>query len=258
MKICRTREVVLKCEKPRRWYFLAFLSTTDFTGVVMSDYIVVHGVRIAKEFVPETFGRLTTLGPKFRLPVGNKNESKPYQVCECTCGAVKVVDSGCLKSGNTRSCGCLFKQALSESRTKHGLRESPEYEVFYAMKGRCTNPRNGRFSDYGGRGIRICDRWLDPDTGFVNFYADMGPRPSDNHSIDRIDNDGDYCPENCRWITVKEQSRNCRSNVMLTYNGKTQCQTDWAEELGIPRKAIARKLKAGCTVEEAFTKEKLK
>jgi hypothetical protein len=219
----------------------------------MAEFIVTHGIRIAKDFTPETFGRLTTLGPKFRLPVGKLGEHKPYQVCECDCGNVMVVVFPQLKSGHTKSCGCLQKQRLTERNTKHSLTGTPEYMVFANMKTRCGNPNIVQYSDWGGRGIRICDRWLDPDTGFANFYADMGPRPSDTHTIDRRDNDGDYCPENCRWATRFEQNRNQRSNVMLTYNGKTQCAADWARELGLPKATVSRRIKAGWTVERALT-----
>jgi hypothetical protein len=210
----------------------------------MSDYIVIHGIRIAKDFVPETFGRLTTLGPKFQLPIRNRNKHnkrKPFQVCECSCGEVKVVQCRHLRSGGTQSCGCLSDQ----KKTKHGLRKFAEYSVWFNMKSRCLNSRNKRYQDYGGRGIRVCERWLDSDNGLTNFIADMGPRPSDKHTIDRIDNDGDYCPENCRWATGFEQSRNKRTNAMLTHNGKTQCITDWAEELGISRSTLRGRLKSG-------------
>jgi hypothetical protein len=219
----------------------------------MSDYIVIHGIRIAKDFTPETFGRLTTKGPKFRLPIGNKSESKSYQVCECTCGTVKVVGSGCLKSGNTQSCGCFDRQRTSERSTKHRLSRIPEYGVWSAMKDRCGNIECKDYQYYGGRGIRVCVRWLERDTGFMNFYSDMGPRPSDKHSIDRINNDGNYCPENCRWVTRSVQNRNQRSNLRITYNGKTQGVTEWADDLGLKRNTIVSRLKAGWTVEKTLT-----
>jgi len=223
------------------------------TGVVMSDYIVVHGIRIAKDFTPETFGRWTTLGPKFWLPRGGKGEHISFQVCECSCGNASVVMCNSLKSGNTKSCGCFNRQRAAETHTKHGLSRAPEYDIWKDMKDRCGNPNNKRCQDYGGRGIRVCDRWLDPESGFANFYTDMGPRPSNKHSIERNSVNGDYCPENCRWATWSEQARNKRSNVMITYNWKTQCVAAWAEELGIPGKNICRRLKAGWTAEKALT-----
>jgi hypothetical protein len=178
----------------------------------MSDYIVIHGIRIAKEFVPETFGRLTTLGPKFAMPVGIQGRHKSSQVCVCVCGNAAVVKSSQLKSGQTKSCGCLQKNTV----TRHGLSGNQEYRILIGMKTRCHNPKSTSFSYYGGRGIRVCDRWLDPDTGFENFCVDMGPRPSDKHSIDRINNDGNYCPENCRWATRSQQQRNKRSCKNIT------------------------------------------
>src|SRR5688500_16157023 len=115
--------------------------------------------------------------------------------------------------------------------TKHGLRNCSEYRAWASMKQRCLNPKVVAYPQYGQRGIKVCDRWL---TSFPNFYADMGPRPSPSHSLDRIDNDGDYTPDNCRWATRVEQGRNQRTNVLFTHNGKTQCLTAWSEEIGIP------------------------
>jgi hypothetical protein len=219
----------------------------------MAKFIVTHGIRIAKDFTPETFGRLTTLGPKFALPAGNKGKYTSYQICDCSCGNSVIVSCGDLKKQHTQSCGCLHRQRSSEGNTKHGLKKTPEYAAWQNMKTRCGNPNYLQYSDWGGRGIRVCDRWLDPEAGPANFIADMGPRPSDKHTIDRIDNDGDYCPENCRWATRFEQNRNQRSNVMLTHNNKTQCVADWARELSISKATISYRIKAGWTAERALT-----
>jgi hypothetical protein len=199
----------------------------------MAKYIVIHSIRIAKDFTPETFGRLTTLGPKFLLPVGRASGKFAYQVCQCSCGNFTVVQTSNLRNGNTNSCGCFRQEFIAAKNKKHSMTGTVEHETWNSMKKRCLNPKHKSYHNYGGRGIRICDRWLDPESGFENFYADMGPRPSDKHSIDRINNGGDYCPENCKWSTRFEQNRNKRTNVMLAYNGKTQCVKDWAEELGI-------------------------
>jgi hypothetical protein len=215
----------------------------------MSDYIVIHGIRIAKDFVPETFGRLTTLGPKFLLEVGKQGQYRPRQVCVCVCGNVVLVNSMSLRTGGSQSCGCFHKQQV----TKHGLSRNPEYKVFDTMKHRCISQNSPKYEDYGGRGVLVCDRWLDPENGFTNFIADMGPRPSNKHSIDRIDNDGNYCPENCRWATTCEQSRNRRSNRMLIHNGRTQCMTDWAAEAGICKAVLRYRLKTGWDLGEALS-----
>ena len=116
------------------------------------------------------------------------------------------------------------------------------------MKTRCVNPEFPRYPDYGGRGIKVCDRWLE----FENFLADMGPKPGPGYSIDRIDNDGHYEPGNCRWATTVEQSRNRRDNVMITRGDRAQCLIDWCDELGLDYKITQNRLMAGWTVDRAF------
>jgi hypothetical protein len=118
------------------------------------------------------------------------------------------------------------------------------------MKSRCLNPSDKSYNDYGGRGIKICDKWLE---SFESFYKDIGPRPSSKYSINRIDNNGNYDPKNCNWALRKEQNRNKRSNINLTYNGKTQCIVDWSRELGIKRTTLSRRIERGWSVERALT-----
>ncbi len=219
----------------------------------MSDYIVIHGIRIAKDFVPETFGRLTTIGPRFMLPIGTQGISRPYQVCRCACGGLRLALVGSFKAGKTQSCGCYHSEQTSKSRTKHGKRWSLTYRSRDAMLQRCTNDNDKGYPDYGGRGITVCDRWRDPENGFANFLADMGERPTRQHEIERKDNDGNYCPENCRWATRNEQARNKRSNRTMMYNDKTQCIAAWAEETGIQRSTISARLMRGWSVEKALT-----
>jgi hypothetical protein len=120
------------------------------------------------------------------------------------------------------------------------------------MKDRCYNPNNKQFVDYGGRGIKVCDRWAIP-SGFQNFLEDMGRRPSSDHSLDRIDVNGDYCPENCRWATRKEQCRNKRSNKLLTWKGRTQCMSQWADDFAISYVCLKSRLRRGWSTEKALT-----
>ena len=134
-------------------------------------------------------------------------------LCLCDCGHEAVVRSDCLRSGDTRSCGCLLQEILAQNRFafKHGCssrdRQTPGHRSWTGLKSRCLDAKNKDFRNYGGRGIAVCDRWLD---SFENFLADMGPKPSSMHSIDRIDSDGSYEPSNCRWATPKEQQSNTR------------------------------------------------
>ena len=132
---------------------------------------------------------------------------------------------------------------------KHGHSESPTYQVWCRMRGRCLSPTNPDYRYYGARGISICQRW----ESFALFLEDMGERPSLNHSIERIDNNGNYEPGNCRWATRAEQSRNTRRTVYLTHDGRTMCLEDWARETGLNRGTINSRLKLGFSVAEALT-----
>lgn len=127
---------------------------------------------------------------------------------------------------------------------------TPEYGAWSRMRIRCQNPASPDYGLYGGRGIKVCERWLN---SFQNFYEDMGARPSVNHSIDRINNDGNYTPENCRWATIDIQNRNRRDNINITYKGETMVLLDWAQVLGIPYKSLWRRFKSGWSVERMFT-----
>lgn len=174
--------------------------------------------------------------------------------CECACGTIKDVSSSALLSGRTLSCGCYHRDVLKgmipHNRT-HNMKDTPEFNIWSMMKNRCTNPNCNRHQFYKDKGIKVCDRWLGPD-GFVHFIEDMGMRPGPNYSIDRIDNDGNYCPENCRWATKKEQSNNQSRNLVLEYNGRKNTLALWCDELRLPYKPIWARLKNGWSVQRAF------
>lgn len=173
-----------------------------------------------KNIAGQCFGRLTALGPVStrQRPGGG---IVTIWLCRCDCGASHTVDGQELRAGKSRSCGCLQRETIGEigrrTATKHGLCESPEYEVWAAMIQRCTNPSAQEYPRYGARGISVCERWRD----FAHFIEDMGPRSSPDHSIDRKDNNGNYEPSNCRWATRKQQDRNKRSNRIVTAFGRT-------------------------------------
>lgn len=145
------------------------------------------------------FGRLVVIEKTDR-----RSGTNAIWKCKCDCGKETFVSSGNLRSENTTSCGCLNKELV----IIHGQYQSSEYYAWQHIKDRCYNLKNKRYKDYGGRGITVCDRWKD---SFENFLADMGPKPSNKHSIDRIDNDGNYEPKNCKWSTATEQARNQRN-----------------------------------------------
>lgn len=133
------------------------------------------------------------------------------------------------------------------------LQHAVEYSVYSAIKTRCYNVRSVPYPNYGGRGIKMSDRWLGPD-GFINFLKDMGPRPGEEYSIDRINNDGNYTPENCRWATTKEQANNKRSNKKYVYQGVEYTEAQLASKFGMLRNTLHRRLKAGYSVEDAVTR----
>lgn len=195
--------------------------------------------------IGQRFGKLVV-----RRQVENGRKSNARYECLCDCGTLRVVYKTNLVNGRTLSCGCYHKQKAAEDHTTHGKSHLAEYQVWGQMIARCTDPSNAGFRLYGGRGITVCDRWMELD----NFIADMGLRPSPKHSIDRIDNQGPYCKENCRWATTFEQAQNTSRNRMLTFNGQTKCLTQWARELGIsPNTLTFRLLKTGLSVEQALT-----
>lgn len=132
--------------------------------------------------------------------------------------------------------------------TTHGLRDAPEYRVWASMKARCLNPNNPKYYRYGGRGIKICLQWVND---FAQFYADMGPRPSDKHSLDRIDNDGDYTPSNCRWAVQKTQANNRSTTGIYTYNGVTGTLYDIAAHVGLSRNFLRHRVQHGWSIEKA-------
>lgn len=131
-------------------------------------------------------------------------------------------------------------RANVSSAERHGLVGTPEYSTWKSMIQRCTNPNRVAYKHYGGRGIRVCERWR---WSFLNFWRDMGPRPSEAHSLDRIDLSGDYEPGNCRWATPAEQARNRTANRWITFDGRTQIIADWAQELGVSQFTLYARLR---------------
>jgi hypothetical protein len=174
-------------------------------------------------------------------------------LARCDCGTEKVVHFHNLRSGMSRSCGCLAREVCSVRARTHGGTGTAMYRIWASMKSRCHgSPKLKQFKHYGGRGITVCPAWLG-EGGFERFVADMGPRPSPKHSVDRIDNDGPYSPDNCRWATKREQARNTRRNVWLEHGGRRMLATDWAKELGISRQALEQRIRWGWSVEKICT-----
>ena len=184
------------------------------------------------QLVGKTFGRLTVLAQL----QNERGRSSWY--CSCSCGWFKITNGNALQIGTTTSCGC--------ARTIHGESDSPLHKVWTAMRERCNNPRNRSFKNYGGRGIKVCQRWGD----FRLFISDMGPRPPGT-TIDRIDNDGNYEPANCQWATYLEQNQHTRRTRKISAGGRTMTVANWARELGGSRIIIHNRLRDGWTEEKA-------
>lgn len=172
----------------------------------------------------DVFGRLTVLHEAPKGPRGHLRS-----VCKCSCGNVVTVTNAKLKSGHTRSCGCLVLE--NNSNLKHGESYTRLHNTWRSMKGRCSNPDDRAYKFYGARGIRVCKKWADSYQEFASWAKSHGY--DDSLTIDRIDTNGNYCPENCRFITQEEQNRNRRSNHLITYNGETHCLEEWARIVGI-------------------------
>jgi len=185
-----------------------------------------------------------------RLTVIDYAEKSKWR-CRCDCGNVVDVNSYHLRSGQTRNCGCLFVETARKRATIHGYaipgKVTRIHKIWRGMIQRCTNPRCNSYTRYGGRGIIVCRRWR----SFVNFLADMGEPPK-GMSIDRIDNNGNYEPSNCRWATAVIQQRNRRDNRILEYDSQRMCVAAWAEHSGIKDVTIRGRLRRGWTVGQAL------
>jgi hypothetical protein len=201
---------------------------------------------ISKDIANVRFGRLTAL-EKIKTSIGGHAIWK----CICDCGSIKEVSGVSLRGGDIVSCGCYRREKMRSTALKHGNgrtgKHTPEYNVWLGIKARCTRPGATAYDQYGGRGINVCDRWLD----FVKFLEDMGERPPGT-TIDRINNDLGYEPKNCRWATKREQSKNRKITVFYEYNGKRLTLSEWSEELGIKRITLYTRISLGWTIDRVL------
>lgn len=186
-----------------------------------------------------TFDRLTVVGRAEARPGAHTS----FWVCRCRCGTVKTVSATALKQGYTRSCGCLHRERVRTCRHfNHRL-----YHVWQDMKQRCSNPNSQYYHRYGGRGISVCEEWADYDA-FFRWAMKSGYQSG--LTIDRIDNDGNYEPSNCRWATPMENTNNRANTRRVTFQGQTHTLTEWAEITGIPRRTIRYRYEAGKAPED--------
>lgn len=199
-----------------------------------------------QDYIGRKFGRLTIIEESTPVYYEYKYKHIRRQVrCLCDCGISKIIDLESIRAGRSTSCGCYNKEQARNRHTTHGLvmrkdgTRHPDYVIWTKLKSRCLNPKDKSYKHYGGRGIKICDRWLH---SFENFIADLGYRHSQNYSLERIDVNGDYCPENCKWILKSLQSRNSRRVKLIEYKGDRKCLSELCRELSLSYNSIRHKV----------------
>lgn len=194
------------------------------------------------------FGRLKVLHLSY------KKKSHYYYACRCECGNIKVVRSDQLTRGIAKSCGCLQREiaesTMAQTMRKHGMNKHPLIGVLNAIKQRCYNPKCKQYAYYGARGIGICNEWKTNCQAFIYWAIANGYK--DGLTIDRIDVNSDYAPSNCRFVSMKDQNRNKRNNIMIVYKDKTKSLAEWCEVLGLNYFTIVRRLQRGWNVVKAF------
>ncbi len=179
----------------------------------------------------------------------NKHRQRLWR-CVCDCGETTEVLGFLLRYEQTRSCGCLAREAIASVNKKHGKSKSQIWSMHRSMMDRCYLQTSTAYKNYGGRGITVCKRWHD----FENFYADMGDKPK-GMTLERMDNDGPYTPDNVRWASYKDQANNRRSNVVLEFEGKKQTMQQWSDEMGLKIQTVWARLNRGWSVDRALTEE---
>ena len=198
--------------------------------------------------IGDIFGSLTIV----EKPQRRIGDNRVIVRCKCKCGGEIAPRMQHLVIGRVKSCGCLRKQAATINglnNKRHGKSHGTEWKSYYSMRDRCCNPKHQSFADYGGRGIKVCDRWLQ---GFDNFFIDMGEKPT-GQTLERIDTEGDYSPDNCRWATRKEQANNRRNNNRIEAFGKSLTIAEWSDATGLDPMTIRGRLKRGLAAEAALS-----
>lgn len=204
--------------------------------------------RPINDLTGQKFGRLTVI----KIHDYNQTTRKYRWECLCVCGNTVFVISSDLKRGHTKSCGCFSAENTKKRLTKHGGRQERLYKIWCGMKERCSNPKRHNYSDYGGRGIVVCDEWMKYEKfrewALCNEYKN-------NLSLDRIDVNGNYEPSNCRWATMKTQQNNRRNNTLINFNGQTKTLKQWSEEYKINCVTLLTRMSRGWSFEKALTTE---
>lgn len=187
-----------------------------------------------KEMIGKKFNRLLVLKHSHTTKAWSQ-----YYLCKCECGKITTVGKQKLFNGLTKSCGCYKKEDIVNRSKKHGQYKTKEYAAWVAMQTRCYNQKTHNFRNYGGRGITVYSQWIG---NFDQFLKDVGPSPTVEHSLDRINNNGNYEPGNVKWSTTKEQARNKSTNFFITINGETKIITEWCMLLKVSRRCLKYRL----------------
>lgn len=200
------------------------------------------------DLLGKKFGRLTVYAVCY-----NKRGKRAWK-CLCDCGNENIVETAELIRGKSTSCGCYRKEKNLNIVTTHGMTNTRLFHIFDSMKARCYRKKSINYNLYGGRGIKICDEWLNDNKKFFEWAFKNGYK--EDLTIDRIDVNGNYEPSNCRWITVKEQARNRRTNTMFTYKGQTKCLKEWGEITGLCPATIGYRIKHNYPKDKVLSNEK--
>ena len=200
----------------------------------------------------QRFGRLTVLGQ------GERIGDRIGWICRCDCGNIKTIDAHAMKAGHIKSCGCYGRENAAKRATKHSLCGTRIYHAYHNMKKRCYNPNSDHYKWYGGENKGICDEWMGED-GFKNFAEwSFANGYTDELTIDRIDNSKGYSPDNCRWVTPKQNCRNKRNNHLITIDGETKTLIEWCDVFGINDRTVRSRIRIGWDEVKAITTPKLR
>lgn len=198
-----------------------------------------------ESMIGKKFKRLLVIA---RFSINGKTTNR--FICKCECFNYSIVTKTCL-NGRTGSCGCLNRELMRNEKMTHNMTRTTSYNIWSSMKSRCYNQKNHKYKNYGARGIIVCESWR---ISFENFLSDMGQRPTKNHSIERINNNGPYSKENCRWATLREQHFNKTKTVLISYNGNQYTTEDIAKLTNSNAQNIGLRIRRGWPIEKLFQK----
>jgi len=208
----------------------------------------------ANDKIGQTYGLLKVINFSHKIFRSSRQGYYNFWECLCTCGNKTIVLSENLKNGNTKSCGCQSSRLTFKDRiTKHNQSNTKTYNSWRAMKDRCYSKNHIEYKRYGGKGITVCDRWIN---SYENFLKDMGEKPL-GMSLDRINSKKNYEPKNCKWSSIKEQQNNKSTNVFIKFNGQSLTISQWADKFNMPSSRLRARIKRGWNFKDAITKGKM-